>query len=208
VESEEKLKKEIQEKYLREKRKKEEKEEKEEKEKLERLERELKEKQEREILLQKTPEQEKIANIFDGICPHCKKKSEEMGKGNIRKCNYCEYVYDILHNFKEYTKEEWKNANFSKKICPNCMSKLEYDMEDEVLKCLNCKKIYDRNNNKEYEFDVRELKKEKEKWEEDSGEEISEKDSGEEISEEENFLEEKREEDECSPPFSKENMDY
>jgi uncharacterized protein YbaR (Trm112 family) len=146
--------------------------EKQEKEKEKDTEKEKVKKEEKEIektieIKSKSPEEEKRANIFDGICPHCKKKSEGMEKGNVRKCNYCELIYDIQNNFKEYTREEWitKNKpsqtkeevrieNILNGVCPNCKRKLEGIGKGNSLKCNNCKIVYDiLNNFKEYTTD-------------------------------------------------------
>jgi DNA-directed RNA polymerase subunit RPC12/RpoP len=142
--------------------------EKQEKEKQEREEQERekqeREKQEREkqeiektiAIKSKFSEEEKRANIFDGICPHCKKKSEGMEKGNIRKCNFCGYVYDIQNNFKEYNREEWiiknkppvvsqeyKISDTLNNVCPNCKRKGEGIGKGNALKCDYCKKVFD-----------------------------------------------------------------
>jgi hypothetical protein len=117
----------------------------------ERIEKEILEKETHLQVKTKSPEEEKRANIFEGICPHCKKKSEEMKNGNIRKCNNCGYVYDILNNFKEYNPDEWKRTNLLNNKCPKCLQNRYSDDNNISIKCFACNIVYDmKNNNKEY----------------------------------------------------------
>jgi uncharacterized protein YbaR (Trm112 family) len=98
-------------------------------------------------------EEKKIDSIFNEICPKCQNRLSLMYKGNLRECSFCRIVYDLLDNFKEFSKDEW--IIFSSVTCPYCKNELTIiNNNDKVKECVRCYKVFEvGNEGKEWEKD-------------------------------------------------------